>query len=311
MSNHSLLQIANNDPFYGRWYVPYLHLILFKSNNYNYTTKIFKTCVADAIKNLASNGITLEKIEEKISEVIHLDISTLKNFRETGEDNILGSDESDSVSVRLEIFSEDYPEIHEAYTILQQLIKCDDDAEVTLDIEEIFQMSDEDEWYDDIDELFEESKNDYKESLKIIDLDDFKDFDVFISHDSNDKDFVAKLAKKLDDSDVKVWYDDFELQVGDCLMDKIQKGLKKSRYGIVVLSQNFINNFGWAKEEFESLKAKEKIEGKLLILPIWRSNVTVKDVGEYNYALSLRIALKEDNGLETIVDKLIYKISTS
>ncbi len=311
MSNHSLLHIGNNDPFYGGWYVPYLHLILFKPSNYSAETKIFKTSVSDALKNLISNGLTLEKIEEKISNVIRLDISTLKKFRETGEKKILGSDEFDSVEIRLEIFGEDYPEIYEAYSILQQLTKCNDTDEATLDIEQIFQMSDEGEWYDDIAELFEESKNDYKESLKTIDLDDFKDYDVFISHDFNDKDFVAKLTKQLRDSDVKVWHADFELHVGDCLVDKIQEGLKKSRYGITVLSQNFINNFGWAKEEFESLKAKEKIEGKLLILPIWRSDVTVKDVGEYNYALSLRIALKEDDGLETIVDKLIYKISTS
>lgn len=205
--------------------------------------------------------------------------------------------------------NEDHPEISEAYSILQQLEKSDSYEIVTLDIEEIRNMYDAEEWYDDIEELFEESKNDYKESLRIIDLDDFKDFDIFINHDFKDKDFVEQLAKKLDSNKIKVWYDDFTLKVGDCIMDKIQEGLKKSRYGVVVLSPNFINNISWAKEEFESLKAKEKIERRLLILPIWRKDVSVKDVGEYNYALSLRVALLEEKGIDDIVEKLIYKIS--
>jgi len=54
---------------------------------------------------------------------------------------------------------------------------------------------------------------------------------------------------------------------------------------------------------------KKKIERKYLILPIWRTDVSAKLVGEFNYALALRVALLESEGLDTIVNKLLYKIS--
>ena len=67
-----------------------------------------------------------------------------------------------------------------------------------------------------------------------------KKWDVFISHASEDKeDFVRPLAEKLQKCGVKVWYDEFELKMGDSLSDSINRGLQESKYGIIVLSQAF------------------------------------------------------------------------
>lgn len=310
MGNRATLTISNKPDFYANYHIPYLFLIPFKPENYHSDVYCFQTTANNALENFAKKGITIEKIEEKISNVIHVKSSQLESYRNTGKDPLYdGKDETDSIQIRLDLFEEDYPEISETYKIIQQLLQCKDDDPVTLNLKEIRSMYDEDEWYENPEEIYKESIENYKESLQIIDLDDFKDHDVFINHAHADKDFVAGLAENLRSKDLKVWYDDFELQVGDCLMDKIQDGLKKSRFGIVVLSQNFIENSSWAKDEFESLRAKEKIEGKLLILPIWRNDVSAKIVGEYNYALALRVALLESEGLDSIVDKLVYKIS--
>jgi TIR domain len=66
-----------------------------------------------------------------------------------------------------------------------------------------------------------------------------KMWDVFISHASEDKDFVRPLAEVLQKSGLSVWYDEFALKVGDSLRRKIDEGLAKSRYGIVILSHAF------------------------------------------------------------------------
>ena len=53
-----------------------------------------------------------------------------------------------------------------------------------------------------------------------------KEHDVFISHASEDKDdIVTHLVNALKDEGVDVWYDEFELRIGDDLRQKIDQGL--------------------------------------------------------------------------------------
>lgn len=61
-------------------------------------------------------------------------------------------------------------------------------------------------------------------------------YDAFISHASEDKeDLVRPLAEKLKAAGFSIWYDNFELKVGDSLRRSIDKGLANSKFGIVVL----------------------------------------------------------------------------
>jgi len=63
-------------------------------------------------------------------------------------------------------------------------------------------------------------------------------YDAFISHASEDKEkFVKPLAQALPRMEYRVWYDEFELRVGDSLRQSIDKGLVNSRFGIVVLRE--------------------------------------------------------------------------
>ena len=65
-------------------------------------------------------------------------------------------------------------------------------------------------------------------------------WDAFISHASEDKDdFVRPLADGLTECGLSVWFDEFELKVGDRLRESIDRGLSQSRFGIVVLSPHF------------------------------------------------------------------------
>ena len=54
-----------------------------------------------------------------------------------------------------------------------------------------------------------------------------KEFDFFISHASEDKDEIVKdLADALKENGFEIWYDDFELKIGDSLRKKIDKDFK-------------------------------------------------------------------------------------
>lgn len=118
-------------------------------------------------------------------------------------------------------------------------------------------------------------------------------YDAFISHASEDKDdFVRPLAGILKEYGFRIWYDEFELEIGDSLRESIDKGLVTSRYGIVVLSPKFLDK-NWTKYELNSLVARE-IEGKKVILPIWH-NVTRQQVMQYSPMLADKLALSSEN----------------
>lgn len=131
-------------------------------------------------------------------------------------------------------------------------------------------------------------------------------YDVFISHASQDKeDFVEPLAELLRDMGFEVWYDDFVLTAGDSLRESIDKGIRNSEYGLIVLSPNFIfRNKGWAGRELNGLTAREVAGRRKLILPVWY-NISYEEVLEFSPTLVDKYALNtEDMSLEEIADAI-------
>lgn len=115
-----------------------------------------------------------------------------------------------------------------------------------------------------------------------------KDYDVFISHASEDKDEVVRpLANALKLEGLKVWYDEFELKIGDSLRRKIDKGLANSKFGIVVLSTSFIKK-GWTNYELDGIITKS-VSGEQIVLPIWH-NITKKEVLDFSPSLADKVA---------------------
>lgn len=117
---------------------------------------------------------------------------------------------------------------------------------------------------------------------------DGRAFDVFISHASEDKDEVVRpLANALREAGLSVWYDEFELRIGDSLRRKIDRGLGSSRFGVVVLSQAFFGK-GWPEYELDGLVTRA-VSGDQILLPIWH-NVSKREVIGYSASLADRLA---------------------
>lgn len=116
-----------------------------------------------------------------------------------------------------------------------------------------------------------------------------EEYDVFISHASEDKEgFVDGLYQELDSRGVKVWYDTMSIKWGDSLRSKIDEGLRKSRFGIVILSNDYIRK-GWTQYELDGLFQREMTGGKT-ILPIWHK-ITKDEVQAFSPTLAGRKAL--------------------
>lgn len=127
-------------------------------------------------------------------------------------------------------------------------------------------------------------------------------WDAFISHASEDKPFVRELAERLQEAGVRVWYDEFELEVGDSLFASISKGLANSSYGIVVFSPHFFSK-KWTNDELEGLFLRQEA-GKRLILPVWHG-VDAAAMREYSLMLAGKVAVSSELGTAHVVRRLL------
>lgn len=130
------------------------------------------------------------------------------------------------------------------------------------------------------------------------------EYDFFISHASEDKEeFVRTLYQALIDAGYKVWFDEITLKVGDSLTSEINKGLIKSKFGVVVASQAFLKK-NWTRYEFESLVAQEMDSGTKRILPIWHG-VSKDEIIKFSPNLANKVALNTANqSISEIVEAL-------
>ncbi len=120
--------------------------------------------------------------------------------------------------------------------------------------------------------------------------DDGREYDVFISHATEDREsVVGPLAHALEQHGLSVWYDKFVLRVGDSLRRKIDEGIARSRFGIVVLSPSFFRK-DWPQYELDGLVTMS-VSNKQILLPIWHG-LSKDDVIQRSPSLADKIALR-------------------
>ncbi|RVU55858.1 toll/interleukin-1 receptor domain-containing protein [Anaerosphaera multitolerans] len=116
-------------------------------------------------------------------------------------------------------------------------------------------------------------------------------YDVFVSHAWEDKEsLVDELVLEMKNIGISVWYDTEKIAWGDSMRGKIDEGLRKSKFGIAILSPNYIaEGKYWTKAELDGLFQLESINGKKL-LPIWHE-LTKKEVMEYSPIIASKLAM--------------------
>lgn len=131
------------------------------------------------------------------------------------------------------------------------------------------------------------------------------EYDVFISHATEDKDEIVRpLANALVSAGLRVWYDEFELRIGDSLRRKIDAGLARSRFGVVVLSHSFFAK-NWPQYELDGLVTRE-MTGEQVILPLWH-HITKSEVISQSPSLADKVAR---NTADFTVEEIAAEIAT-
>ncbi len=135
-----------------------------------------------------------------------------------------------------------------------------------------------------------------------------RQWDVFICHAQEDKaELVRPLAEELRDRGLSVWYDEFELRVGDSLRGRIDEGLANSQHGIVILSPAFFGK-SWPESELDGLVAQEE-PGRRRILPVWHQ-VGKDEVVAESPTLAGRYAARSNQSISDLADELLLAIGS-
>jgi hypothetical protein len=94
-----------------------------------------------------------------------------------------------------------------------------------------------------------------------------RQFDFFVSYAREDREMVELLVDALAKREIQVWWDKGQITVGDRLSEKIDEGLARSRYGLVIVSPSFIGK-RWPTAEIRALHARAMSSGRKVILPV-------------------------------------------
>ena len=133
-------------------------------------------------------------------------------------------------------------------------------------------------------------------------------YDFFLCHAWDDRRETAKeLHDALVRAGVSVWFSENEVPLGSNLMREIDKGMSKSRAGVVLVTKSFIKRIkaeGVADKELSALLARD------LLVPIVHG-VTYDDLREESPLLASRSGFDTaDDTMEEIATKISELVST-
>ena len=81
-------------------------------------------------------------------------------------------------------------------------------------------------------------------------------FDVFLSHAQGDSELIAQVTKSFRQAGISYWIDEEQVTFGDRVVQKIEDGLRDSRFVVVALSEA-LGESGYSRSEYSPILFRE------------------------------------------------------
>jgi tetratricopeptide (TPR) repeat protein len=108
-------------------------------------------------------------------------------------------------------------------------------------------------------------------------------FDVFLSHNSGDKDRVRLLAKELSEAGLRVWFDEWIIKPGDDIYLAVEGGLNTSRVLVLCLSPAALGS-GWVDLERSTALFRDPTNRARRFIPVLLADSQLPDsLRRYRY----------------------------
>lgn len=90
---------------------------------------------------------------------------------------------------------------------------------------------------------------------------------LFVCHATEDKPFARELASFLHQHGAEVWFDQWEIKVGDSIVQKVNDGLQNATHLAVLLSPHSVAK-PWVRKEFSSALMRQLADNSVMVLPV-------------------------------------------
>ncbi len=97
-------------------------------------------------------------------------------------------------------------------------------------------------------------------------------YNVFISSQSKDREWVRRLVDALSEQGLHVWYDEMEIKPGDSIVERVEEGLHDSTYVVFVITSETARS-NWAAAELGAALALQKP-----LIPIVAEDTPLEDI---------------------------------
>ena len=123
---------------------------------------------------------------------------------------------------------------------------------------------------------------------------------LFLSYSHEDREFVTKLYHDLVRAGIHVWLDDREVNVGDSLIDQIEKAMSQMRFFGVVLSPRSVQS-AWVKTELNAALSRSIADAEVTIIPILRATCEIPFLLRDKYYCDLSTPEDYDQNLRKLI----------
>ena len=108
-------------------------------------------------------------------------------------------------------------------------------------------------------------------------------YDVFLSHNSRDKPRVRRLAERLKEAGLRVWFDDWVIKPGDDIYLAIERGLEAARVQVLCLSPAALGS-EWVTLERSTVLFRDPTNAGRRFVPLLLADCTLPDtLRRYKY----------------------------
>jgi len=109
------------------------------------------------------------------------------------------------------------------------------------------------------------------------------EYDLFLSHSSEDKPIIRKLAEKLQNDGVRVWLDEWIIQPGDSIPVAIKNGLERSHVVAICWSKDYSES-EWGQFEANTFLFRDPNNRERRFVPVWLDNHEIEwSLKQYAY----------------------------
>jgi len=133
----------------------------------------------------------------------------------------------------------------------------------------------------------------------------YTEYDIFLSFAEEDVDFARKIYDALCKRDLMVWFSQEHLKTGDSIVGVINEAVKRSHYGLILLSPHTIESeIHFPFLELTALLNK-KLYGQLKgLIPLYH-HISHKEIVLDFPLLADHTALNTTAGIATVADKIM------